>query len=79
MPRALLGAVGVEGADIALLPDLLIQLLFPVEVENMCIQGQGEVSEKILQCAGALHEEREGESAARASTGALEEHMLHVH
>lgn len=63
----------VEGTDIALLPGLLIQLLFPVEVENLCIQGQEEVGEKILQCSGALYGERERESAARASTGTLEE------
>lgn len=57
-PRALLGAVGIEGADTALLSGLLIQLLFPVEMGNLCIQGQEEAGEKILQCCGALYRER---------------------
>lgn len=40
--------MGVEGADTALLPGLLIQLLFPTEVGNLSIQGQEEDGEKLL-------------------------------
>lgn len=58
VPRALLGAVGVEGVNTALFPGLLIQLPFPTEVGNLCIQGQEEAGEKILQCGGALYGER---------------------
>lgn len=64
--------MGVEEDNTALLPGVLIQLLFPAEVGNLCIQGQEEVGEKILQCGGAVYGERERESAARASTGDLE-------
>lgn len=46
--------MGVEGANIALLPGLFIQLLSPMEVGNLCVQDQEEVGEKVLQCNGAL-------------------------
>lgn len=65
--------MGVEGANIALLPGLFIQLLSPMEVGSLCVQDQEEVGEKVLQCNGALYRGRECESAARASTRALEE------
>lgn len=48
------GSVGLEGAN--LLPGLLTQLLFPMKVGRLCIQGQEEAGEK---CGRALYGERE--------------------
>lgn len=58
IPRALcVGvSVGLEGTNIALLSGLLTQLLFPMKVGHLCIQGQKETGKK---CDRALYRERE--------------------
>lgn len=48
--------MGLEGTNIAPLPGLLTQLLFPMKVGHLCTQGQEETGEK---CGRAFYRDRE--------------------